>query len=95
MKNDPLLITEAAAAIGRDIYTRHVERLLKDGIIQLCGLTPTDIMHIKGDFNGYTIYGNNGTRIFDELEDAIDFATSDASETAKTVTVHASGSIGF
>lgn len=26
---------------------------MKDGVVQLCGLTPTDIMHIKGDFAKY------------------------------------------
>jgi len=51
----PLILTDAAAAIGKDIYTlsRSVERLIKDGIVQICGLTPTDIMHIKGDFDRY------------------------------------------
>lgn len=51
--NGPLPIAEAAAAVGKDIYTLNVERLLRDGVVQLCGLTPTDIMHIKGDFRAY------------------------------------------
>ncbi|MBS6195121.1 MAG: hydantoinase/oxoprolinase family protein [Clostridiales bacterium] len=55
LKNGPLLISDAAAAVGRDIYTLRTERLLKDGVIQLCGLTPTDIMHIKGDFTEYSV----------------------------------------
>ena len=53
LKNGPLTIAAAANAIDRDIYTLDTKRLIKDGIIQICGLTPTDIMHIKGDFNGY------------------------------------------
>ena len=46
---------EAAASIGKDIYTLNVSRLIKEGIIQICGLTPTDIMHIKGDFDKYSV----------------------------------------
>lgn len=53
LKEKPLLLAEAADAVGEDIYTLHVERLLKDGVVQLCGLTPTDIMHLKGDFTAY------------------------------------------
>ena len=47
-------IREAAQAVGKDIYTLNVSRLLKEGVVQLCGLTPTDIMHIKGDFGRYS-----------------------------------------
>ncbi|MDR0473812.1 MAG: hydantoinase/oxoprolinase family protein [Treponema sp.] len=53
LRKNPLTITEAAKAVGKDIYTLDVKRLIKDGIVQICGLTPTDIMHIKGDFNKY------------------------------------------
>lgn len=53
LKDKPLILTDAAAAVGKEIYTLHVERLLHDGVVQICGLTPTDIMHIKGDFNEY------------------------------------------
>ena len=53
LKEKPLIITEAAEAIGRDSYSLHVKRLIKDGVVQICGLTPTDIMHIKGDFDRY------------------------------------------
>ncbi len=49
----PLLITDAAAAVGKEIYTLDVKRLIKDGVVQVCGLTPTDIMHIRGDFDRY------------------------------------------
>jgi N-methylhydantoinase A/oxoprolinase/acetone carboxylase beta subunit len=50
----PLSLKEAAAAIGTDIYNLNVSRLLKEGIVQICGLTPTDIMHIRNDFSGYS-----------------------------------------
>jgi len=51
LANGPLILREACAAVpGKDIYTIDTSRLLKEGVVQLCGLTPTDIMHIKGDF---------------------------------------------
>lgn len=53
LKERPLMLSEAAAAVGKDIYTLNVSRLIKDGVVQLCGLTPTDIMHIRGDFKEY------------------------------------------
>jgi len=55
IKEKPLTITQAAEAMGKDIYSLNVKRLIKDEIVQLCGLTPTDIMHIKGDFNNYCV----------------------------------------
>ena len=36
-----------------DIYNLKTERLEKEGILMRCGLTPTDIMHIRGDFSKY------------------------------------------
>lgn len=55
LKEQPLPIAEAAAAVGKEIYTLHVDRLIKDGVVQICGLTPTDMMHIKGDFTRYSV----------------------------------------
>lgn len=49
----PLPLEEAAAAVGKDVYTLRVDRLLKDGVVQLCGFTPTDAMHLRGDFCAY------------------------------------------
>ena len=53
LNEKPLLISEAAEAIGKDIYTLDIKRLLKDDVVQICGMTPTDVMHIKGDFNDF------------------------------------------
>ena len=53
LKDTPLPCEKAAAAIGKEVYTLNVERLIHDGIVQLCGLTSTDIMHIRGDFSGH------------------------------------------
>ncbi len=36
-----------------DLYNLKTERLENEGIIMRAGLTPTDIMHIKGDFCAY------------------------------------------
>ncbi|MFI3214376.1 MAG: hydantoinase/oxoprolinase family protein [Eubacteriales bacterium] len=41
-----------------DIYNMKSQRLESEGIIMRCGLTPTDIMHIKGDFTKYDKEGS-------------------------------------
>ncbi|MEI6100735.1 MAG: hydantoinase/oxoprolinase family protein [Eubacteriales bacterium] len=53
LKQGPLMLQEAAAAVGRDIYSFRMERLEREGIVARIGLTPTDIMHLKGDFASY------------------------------------------
>ena len=53
LKNGPLSRENLAAAISRDIYTMKTERLEQAGYILRSGITPTDIMHIKGDFSEY------------------------------------------
>ncbi len=50
LKDGPLLIREAASAIGEDIYLLDVKRLESENIVMKSALTPTDIMHIRGDF---------------------------------------------
>jgi len=55
LRDGPLSLSEAAAGIpGCDLYTFNVSRLVKEGAVQICGLTPTDVMHIKGDFNKFS-----------------------------------------
>ncbi|MCL2228160.1 MAG: hypothetical protein FWB97_11165, partial [Oscillospiraceae bacterium] len=46
-------ILETLHEAGIDLYHLDSERLESEGIIMRCGLTPTDFMHIKGDYNGY------------------------------------------
>jgi N-methylhydantoinase A/oxoprolinase/acetone carboxylase beta subunit len=53
LKDGPLILRKAAEALGTDIYRMNVKRLETEGIVLRAGLTPTDIMHIKGDFNVY------------------------------------------
>jgi len=53
VQKEPLTIRELAQAVG--IYPHEVDISLpeKDGVLIRCGVTPTDIMHIKGDFDRF------------------------------------------
>lgn len=53
LEKGPLILAEAAEAAGTDLYNLHTERLESEGVVIRAGLTPTDIMHLKGDFSGY------------------------------------------
>lgn len=53
LREGPLLRRRAAHAVDKDEYTLDVSRLVKEGVVQTFGLTPTDIMHITGDFRRY------------------------------------------
>lgn len=53
LKNGPLIFSEAAEVMGTDVYNLKLDRLEKEGVVIRSGLTPTDIMHIKSDFNRY------------------------------------------
>lgn len=53
LKNGPLMLPNAAKAIGKDVYTLKTEHLEADSVILKAGLTPTDIMHIRGDFTAF------------------------------------------
>jgi len=56
LENGPLTIKETASAIGGDVYTvdRAAARLVREGTVIKCGFTPTDVMHIRGDFKEYS-----------------------------------------
>lgn len=53
LRGGPLILSRAAAAAGMDEYSIEVSRLLREGCVQLAGFTPTDAMHIRGDFSRY------------------------------------------
>lgn len=53
LKEKPLITREFVQAIDGDLYQLGMERLLSEGVIIKSGLTPTDIMILKGDFAGY------------------------------------------
>ena len=57
LQDGPLSVKDAPLAIGLDMYSigGGVNRLLQEGVVQLCGLTPTDIMHLRGDFNRFNV----------------------------------------
>jgi len=53
LKDSPVIYAEAAERAGTDVYKMNFTRLEKEGVIIRCGLTPTDIMAIKGDYKKY------------------------------------------
>lgn len=53
LKNDPLILEDAAAAVKKDLYNFHTERLEREGIVIRAGLTPTDAMVLKGDYKEF------------------------------------------
>lgn len=53
LKDGPMSLEEAARSMSGDIYTFRISRLEREGIVMRAGLTPTDIMHLKGDFTRY------------------------------------------
>ena len=55
LSGGPLSLRQLAAALGTDVYSLGVDRLVREGVVQVCGLTPTDIMHLKGDFHAYSV----------------------------------------
>lgn len=46
-------VEQAAQALGIDKYNLHTESLERTGVILRAGLTPTDIMHLRGDYTRY------------------------------------------
>lgn len=53
LKEGPLIYHEAAEVIGKKSYQYYMDKLEQEGVIMRCGLTPTDMMHIKGDFTAF------------------------------------------
>ncbi len=49
----PLIWSDAADCIGVDKYALRLDRLLSEGIVRRAGLTPTDLMHLRGDFDRF------------------------------------------
>ncbi len=54
LKEGPLSYEKACAVIGKDIYTADFSRLESARVILRCGLTPTDFMHIRGDYSAFS-----------------------------------------
>lgn len=50
LKKNPMTLAECAVFLNTDLYRMNLKRLEADGYIIKSGLTPTDVMNIKGDF---------------------------------------------
>jgi N-methylhydantoinase A/oxoprolinase/acetone carboxylase beta subunit len=46
----PLCLTNLADKVGISLYDLKTERLEQQELVMRCGLTPTDIMHLTGDY---------------------------------------------
>ena len=53
LRNGPRMIDRFTAADGIDKYRLNSDRLESEGVIVRSGLTPTDMMHISGDYSIY------------------------------------------
>ncbi|MDO4529838.1 MAG: hydantoinase/oxoprolinase family protein, partial [Lachnospiraceae bacterium] len=53
LKNGPLITRDFYERIGGDLYHPATQRLEQEGVIIRSGLTPTDIMVLRGDFDLY------------------------------------------
>lgn len=53
LEKGPLMFREAAEAVGISPYVFKSKRLEEEGVIIRCGVTPTDVMHIYGDYADY------------------------------------------
>lgn len=79
-ESGPLILDDAALAMDRDIYTFDISRLIREGAVQVSGLTPTDLMHVRGDFARFDarisrlaaeIVGENLDMTAEQLADAV------------------------
>ena len=53
LRNGPCILGKLKDAAQIDLYHLNSERLEAEGVIIRCGLTPTDFMHIRGDYSEY------------------------------------------
>ena len=49
----PLTLEDAGKHLGQTLLRVHLARLIKEGVLIRCGMTPTDSMHVLGDFAQY------------------------------------------
>ncbi len=49
----PMLLEDLARAIGTDVYNFGTGCLEREGVLLRIGLTPTDLMHVLGEFTRY------------------------------------------
>lgn len=53
LADGPLIYEDAAKAVGVSPYILKADRLETEGVILRCGVTPTDVMHVVGDYTQY------------------------------------------
>lgn len=57
----PMSLGDLSDSLGKTVLRSQIERLIREGVIIRCGVTPTDVMHVKGDFDKYnaqaSLYG--------------------------------------
>lgn len=53
LQDGPISFQQAADLMEVDKYNLHIQNLEYSGVILRAGLTPTDIMHIRGDYTAY------------------------------------------
>jgi len=53
LKDGPLSLAELAAAAHTSVVGIRLKRLEKHGMVMRCALTPTDIMHLSGDYEAW------------------------------------------
>ena len=59
LRNGPLILEDFADAAGESVYKTGTERLEAEGVIMRSGLTPTDMMVLKGDID---LYGEDSAK---------------------------------
>lgn len=50
---NPMNFVELERRYGLSVVPHNLERLVQEGVLIRCGVTPTDAMHVLGDYNGY------------------------------------------
>lgn len=50
---NPLSLENLGKKLETLVLRSSIERMVREGILIRCGVTPTDVMHIKGDFSYY------------------------------------------
>ncbi len=53
--SEPHSLEELKSLYGETVMDYHLQRLIREGILIRCGVTPTDVMHVKGDFVKYNV----------------------------------------
>ena len=53
LRDGPIILDQVMDTVGVDLYNLRSERLEQEGIVMRAGLTPTDFMHLTGDYTAY------------------------------------------